>query len=85
VSQRLSDEDVDRIASRVVSRGLVYAVVIVGTLLFLPALLFPILATIARLTSGLPAPLAVAITAAVIAMPLIAVIWFRGRTRRRTR
>jgi hypothetical protein len=79
----LSDEDVDRIASRVVGKGLMTAIVIVATLLVAPVLVFPVLAAMQTFTRGMAAPIAVAITAAVIAVPVIAyiLVWGRRRTR----
>jgi hypothetical protein len=84
VSQRLSDEDVEGIASRVMAKGgLGYAVVTVATLLIAPMFIFPVLSATRFITTGSPAPLAVAVTAAVIAVPMVAFIllWGRRRTR----
>jgi hypothetical protein len=82
VSQRLNDSDVERIASRVVQKLLLYALVVVGGLFLAPAVIFPTMAAIAKLTSGLPFAVAVAITASVIAVPLVALIWLWGRRTR---
>ena len=78
----MNDKDVDRIASRVVEKLLLYALVIVAALFLAPTILFPTMAAIARLTTGLPSVVAVAITASVIAIPLVALIWFWGRRTR---
>jgi hypothetical protein len=84
VSQKLSDDDVDQVASRVVPRGgLASALVIVATLYFGPAIIFPVLSTTQSLTKDLPTPVAVAITAAVIAVPLVAYVLVWGRRRLR--
>jgi hypothetical protein len=65
VGQQLSDKDVDRIAA-------VFAV---------PMGLIGVITTIAHFTSGLPFVVAVAITASVIAAPVVALIWLWGRAR----
>jgi len=73
---------VERIASRVVQKLLLYALVVVGGIFLAPAVIFPTMAVLARLTTGMPFAVAVAITASVIAVPLVALIWFWGRHRR---
>jgi hypothetical protein len=78
VSQQLNDKDVDRIATRVVQKLVMYAVVIVAVFV-VPMLLIAILTAAAHFTSGLPSVVAVAITASVFAAPLVALIWFWGR------
>jgi hypothetical protein len=79
VSQQLNDKDVDRIATRVVQKLVMYAVVIVVAVFVVPMLLIAILTAAAHFTSGLPSVVAVAITASVFAAPLVALIWFWGR------
>ena len=84
MSQRLSDEDVERIASRVAAKGgLGYALVTVATLLIAPMFVFPFLSATRVITTGMPAPIAVAVTAALIAVPVVAFILLWGRRRLR--
>jgi hypothetical protein len=68
VGQRLNDEDVDRIARRVVEKLILYALVILGAVWVAPMLLFAMLTAAGHFTSGLPFAVAVAITASVIAI-----------------
>ena len=82
MSQQLNDKDVDRIASRVVQKLLMYALVIMAAIWFVPMLFFALLSTTASATRGLPFPAAVAITAAVLAVPVVALVWARGRRTR---
>ena len=79
MGQRLDDRDVDRIARRVVEKLVVYAVVIFAALFVAPIAFIALVTAIGYFTSGLPFPVAVAITAAVIATPLVALIWLWGR------
>ena len=82
VSERPGDDDIDVVAWRVVPKGgLADALVIVATLYFGPAIIFPFLAATQNLTKGLPTAVAVAITAGVIAVPLVAYVWVWGRRR----
>jgi hypothetical protein len=81
VGQQLSDKDVDRIASRVVEKLVMYALLIVAVVLAGPMLLIAIITAAAHFTSGLPFVVAVAITASVIAAPVVALIWLWGRAR----
>ena len=75
----MSDKDVDRIASRVAGKLVMYALVIVAAVFFVPMGFVGVVTTIAHFTSGLPFVVAVAITASVIAAPLVALIWLWGR------
>lgn len=82
MSQPLNDKDVDRIASRVVQKLVLYGLVIFAALFAVPAVFVALQYFIANVTRGLPSAVSVAITASVIALPLIALIlvWSR-RTR----
>ena len=82
MSQQLNDKDVDRIASRVVQKLLMYALVVMAALWIAPTLFFALLSTTASATRGLPLPVAVAITASAFAVPVVALIWVRGRRTR---
>jgi hypothetical protein len=81
VGQQLTDKDVDRIASRVVAKLVMYALVIVAAVFVVPMGLIGVITTIAHFTSGLPFVVALAITASVIAAPVVALIWLWGRAR----
>jgi NADH:ubiquinone oxidoreductase subunit 3 (subunit A) len=78
----MSDDDVERIARRVVEKLVFYALVIVTAVFAVPMLFFPLLTTTANFTRGMPYVVAVAITASVIAIPLVALIWVWGRRAR---
>lgn len=80
----MNDNDVDRIASRVVEKLVWYAVFIVAAIIVLPALFVTVQYASATITRGLPSVVAVAVTALFIAVPLIALIWFWGRRRARS-
>jgi len=82
VSNRLNDEDVDRIAGRVVGKLITYGLVLVVALWLAPILVFGLLAASAQASRGLPWPLPIAITASVIAVPVALLIWIWGRSRR---
>jgi hypothetical protein len=81
MSQQLNDKDVDRIASRIVQKLLMYAVVIVAAIFVAPVFLMALVTTAAHFTSGLPFVVAVVIGASIIAAPLVALIWLWGRAR----
>lgn len=83
MGQQLNDKDVDRIASRVVEKLVLCALVIVATIFVVPAIFVAIQYATASITDGLPSVVAVAITASFIAVPLVALIWFWGRRTRR--
>lgn len=82
MGQQLTDKDVDRIARRVVEKLILYALVILAAVWLVPVLLIGTVNALGHFTSGLPFAVAVAITASVIAVPLVALIlvWSR-RTR----
>lgn len=75
----MNDKDVDRIASRVVEKLVMYALVIVAVVFAVPMALIAIGTAVVHFTSGLPSVVAVAIIAAVFAAPLMALIWVWGR------
>jgi len=82
VDPRLSDGDIDRIASRVVQKLLVYALVIAFGIWLAPMVFFALLSGAASATRGLPFLVAVALTASVLALPVVALIWAWGRRTR---
>ena len=82
MGQQLSDKDVERIAARVVGKLVMYALVIVAAVFFVPMGLIGVVTTIAHFTSGLPFVVAVAITASIIAAPIVALIWLWGHRAR---
>jgi hypothetical protein len=81
----LTDEDVDRLASRVVVRlgslALKIGIAAVVAVWVLPLFLFELLAALSAVTRGLPYPLAVAIVATMLALPVIALILLTSRRR----
>jgi hypothetical protein len=81
VGQQLNDKDVERIASRVVQKLVVYALVIAAAIFVAPMFFVALITTATQFTSGLPFVVAVVITASVIAAPLVALIWLWGRAR----
>jgi hypothetical protein len=84
---RLSDEDVERIASKTVSKfvGSFFGIVLFLVFAFwlLPIIIFGSFTGIANATAGLPAVVGTALTASVIAVPLVLLVllWSRTRTR----
>jgi hypothetical protein len=79
---RLSDEDVDRIARRIVGKLVVYALVIVAALWLAPVVIFALMNFALYSTAGLPPALSVALAAAVVAGPIALIIWLWGRSKR---
>ena len=79
---RLSDEDVDRIARGVVGKLVVWVVVILVAIWVAPVVLIALLNVMDGATRGLPEPVRVAVSAAVIAVPIVLVIWASGRSNR---
>jgi hypothetical protein len=83
MDQEISERDVERIASRVVAKLLIYALVVIAAIWLAPMLFFALLSATAGMTRGLPLPMAVAITASTLAVPVVALIWTWGRRRTR--
>ena len=85
----LTDADVDRIASRVAARlaslALKIAIAVAVAVWVLPYFLFQLLVVLSTMTRGLPQPVAVAIVATVLALPVIALIVLTSRRRSATR
>jgi hypothetical protein len=79
---RLSDEDVDRIARAVVGKLVVWVVVILAAIWVAPVVLIALLNVMNEATRGLPEPVRVVASAAVIAIPIVLVIWAWGRSNR---
>ena len=79
---RLTDDDVDRIARRVVGKLVVYGVVIVAAVWLAPIVIFALMNFVLHATSGMPAAVSVALAAAVMAGPVVLLIWAWGRSRR---
>ena len=82
MSQQLNDKDVERIASRVVHKLVMYGVVIVAGIWVVPVLLIAVVSSIGYATRDLPFVIGVAIAATVMAIPLVALIWLWGRRAR---
>jgi len=87
--RNLTDADVDRIASGVASRlaslALKIGIGVVVVVWVLPYFLLQLLVVLSSMTRGLPQPLAVAIVATVLALPVIALIVLTSRRRSATR
>jgi len=83
VNGRLSDDEIERIAGRVVAKLIatfvMIAVVAILGIWLLPTALLGLLVGTAAATRDLPQPIAVTITAAVLAAPVVAliVLWSR--------
>ena len=79
---RLSDEDVDRIARRVVGKLVLYGLAIAAALWLAPVVIIALVGYLVRATPGLPDFVRVALAAAVIAVPAVLILWVRSRSRR---
>jgi hypothetical protein len=84
VSNRLSDDDVDRIARRVVGKLVLYAVVVVVALILVPLFFIGAASLVSAATRDVPGGtwLALPLLTALIAGPVVLVIWLYGRSRR---
>ena len=82
MSQQLNDNDVDRIASRVVQKLVMFGLVIVAGIWIVPLVVIAAVTSIGYATRDLPFVLGVAIAATAIALPLVALIWIWGRRQR---
>ena len=82
MGQQLNDKDVERIASRVVQKLVLYGVVIVAGIWVVPVVLIAVVSSIGYATRDLPFVVGVAIAATVIAIPLVSLIWLWGRRAR---
>jgi hypothetical protein len=81
---RLTDEDVDRIARRVVGKVVTYGLAIVAALWLAPIVIIALMNFVLYATPGMPDFVRVALAAAVIAGPVVLIVWARGRSRRST-
>ena len=82
MGQQLNDKDVERIASRVVQKLVLYGVVIVAGIWVVPVVLIAVVSSIGYATRDLTFVIGVAIAATVVAIPLVALIWLWGRRAR---
>ena len=82
MSQRLNDSDVERIASRVVQKLVVYVVLIAAIVWVGPYIFVAILHAGSTLTQGMPAAVSIAVMAAMIAVPALALVWLWSRRTR---
>lgn len=78
---RLSDEDVDRIATRVVRRFVLYALVLVAAIWVVPIAAIGILGFISATTRDVPW-LALPLATTALAGPVVVLIWMWGRSKR---
>ena len=78
---RLSDEDVDRIASRVVGKFVLYVLVLVAGIWVVPIVAFGVLGFIGATTRDVPW-LALPLATTALAGPVVLLIWMWGRAKR---
>jgi hypothetical protein len=78
---RLSDEDVDRIASRVVGKFVLYVLVLVAAIWVVPIVAIGTLGLISATTRDVPW-LALPLATTALAGPIALLIWMWGRSRR---
>ena len=78
---RLSDEDVDRIASRVVGKFVLYVLMLVAGIWMVPIAAIVVLGFIGATTLDVPW-LALPLATTALAGPVVLLIWMRGRSKR---
>ena len=78
---RLTDDDVDRIATRVVGKFVLYVLVLVVAIWIVPIALFGILGLISATTRDVPW-LALPLATTALAGPIVVLIWLWGRSKR---
>jgi hypothetical protein len=78
---RLSDEDVDRIATRVVGKFVLYILVLVAAIWVVPIMAIGVLGLISTTTRDVPW-LALPLATTALAGPVVLLIWMWGRSRR---
>ena len=78
---RLSDEDVDRIASRVVGKFVLYVLLLVAGIWVVPIVAIGVLGFI-RTTTGSVPWLALPLATTALAGPVVLLIWLWGRSKR---
>lgn len=78
---RLSDEDVDRIATRVVGKFVLYVLVLVAAIWVVPIAAIGVLGLVSATTRDVPW-LALPLATTALAGPVVVLIWMWGRSRR---
>ncbi len=78
---RLSDEDVDRIAGRVVGKFVLYLLVLVAGIWVVPTVAIGVLGLISATTRDVPW-LALPLATTALAGPVVLLIWMWGRSKR---
>lgn len=78
---RLSDEDVDRIASRVVGKFVLYVLLLVAGIWVVPIVAIGVLGFIRATTGNVPW-LALPLATTALAGPVVLLIWLWGRSKR---
>jgi len=78
---RLSDEDVDRIAGRVVGKFVRYVLVLVAGIWLVPIVVFGVLGVISATTREVPW-LGLPLATTALAGPVVLLIWLWGRSKR---
>jgi hypothetical protein len=79
---RLTDDDVDRIARRVVGKLVIYGLVIVVALWLAPFFIIAVVNFASYSTTGLPFFVGVGLAAALISGPVVLILWAWGRSKR---
>ena len=78
---RLSEEDVDRIASRVVGKFALYVLVLVAGIWVVPVVAIGVLGFIGATTRDVPW-LALPLATTALAGPVVLLVWMWGRAKR---
>jgi hypothetical protein len=78
----LSDEDVDRIARRVVWKLIVYGLLILAVLWIAQYVVFALAALLSSGTNGNPFVVLLPLATAVLGVPVLLLIWIWGRSGR---
>jgi hypothetical protein len=78
---RLSDEDVDRIATRVVGKFVLYVLVLVAAIWVVPIAAIGVLGLVSTTTRDVPW-LALPLATIALAGPVVVLIWMWGRSKR---
>lgn len=81
MSDHLSDEDVDRIAGRIVGKLVVYALAVIAALFLAPIVLIGLTSFAREATQGAPV-LTLPVATLLLAGPIVVLIWLYGRSKR---
>ena len=78
----LSDEDVDRIARRVVWKLIVYGLLILAVLWIAQYVVFALVALLSAGTHGNPFVVLLPLATALLGVPVLVLLWIWGQSRR---